>query len=256
MLLLDEDREFIVYPSWAKLPYAWDRLPGLLWNPKKSGFLTPASYGGYPVASPRLDYLDGPAGGGVIVVNKPPEERWLGRFVLGSHANLRVPGGRALAPGDPFGGLVKYVEPFDNPPEVQFGLRRRPKLYLCGATPEHAKSAGTSVFWLASLEKRQRAAANLAELPTWAQAFGLTVTELSNLPAQLQAETADWFRQPSEFDNVWFQVAGGDQSAGFHFAVLLWVALHARSVVKRLWAMHLVAQIEGHPLFRKTWHRR
>jgi hypothetical protein len=256
MLLLDKDRQFIVYPSWAKLPYTWDRLPGLLWNPKKSGFLTPAYYGDYPVAPPKIDFLDGPAGGGVIVVNKPPEERWLGGLVLVSHANLRVPGGRALVAVDPFGVLVTYVEPYDNPPEVQFGLCPRPKLYVCGATPEHAESAGTSVFWLASLEKRQRAASNLAEVASWAQAFGLSVTELSHIPAQLQSETSDWFQQPSEFDNVWFQVAGGDHSAGFHFAVLVWVALHARSVVKRLRAMHLVAQIEGRPLFRKTWHRR
>jgi hypothetical protein len=135
-------------------------------------------------------------------------------------------------------------------------LRPRPKLYLCGATPEHAESAGTSVFWLASLEKRQRALSDLNEVPRWAEAFGLSVTALSGIPAPLQSETSDWFRQPSEFDNVWLQVAGGDTSAGFHFGVLVYVALHARSVVKRLRAMHLVAQIEGKPLFRKTWHRR
>lgn len=256
MLLLDQDREFIVYPSWAKLPYSWERLPGLLWNPRKSGFLTPANYGDYPVAPPKMDFLDGPTGGGVIVVNKQREERWLGGLVLVSHANLCLPGGRALVAVDPFGVLVTYLEPYENPPEVQFGLRPRPKLYLCGATPEHADSAGASVFWLASLEKRQRRSSNLAEVPRWAQAFGFSVTELATIPPQLQCETSDWFRQPSEFDNVWFQVVGDGNSAGYHFAVLVWVALHARSVVKQLRAMHLVAQIEGQPLFRKTWHRR
>jgi len=140
-------------------------------------------------------------------------------------------------------------------PKVQVGLRPRPKLYLCGTTPEHAEPAGASVFWLASLEKRRRSS-NLAEVPGWAQAFGLSVTELAQIPPQLQSETSDWFRPPSEFDNVWFQVTGADDSAGFHFAVLVWVALHARSVVKPLRAMHLVARIEGRPLFRKTWHRR
>ena len=44
MLQLDADREFIVYPSWADLPYTWERLPGLLWNPRKSGFLADGYY--------------------------------------------------------------------------------------------------------------------------------------------------------------------------------------------------------------------
>jgi hypothetical protein len=256
MLVLDKDREFIVYPSWAKLPYAWDRLPGLLWNPKKSGFLPNAYYADYPVTPPKMHFLDGSAGGGVIVVHKLRDERWLGGLVLVSHANRRIPNGRALVASDPFGGLVTYLEPYDNPPEVQVGIRARPKLYLCGATPEHAESAGTSVFWLASLEKRRRTSSDLTEVPRWARPFGLSVTVLSGMPDQLQSETSDWFRQPPEFEDLWFQVAGGDNSAGFHFGVLVYVALHARSVVKRLRAMHLVAQIEGKPLFRKTWHRR
>jgi hypothetical protein len=256
MLYLDEDREFIVYPSWAKLPYTWDRLPGILWNPKKSGFLPVGNYSDYPIAQPKIDFHDGPAGGGVIEVHKLRDERWMGGLVLVAEANRCIPGGRALVPVDPFGLLVTYLEPYENPPEVQLGLRSRPKLYVCGATPEHAGSAGDSVFWLASLEKRQRSAPGLTDVPAWAEGFGLSVTQLSDMPAQLQSETADWFRQPSEFENVWFQIEGGDRSAGFHFAVVTWVALHARSIVKRLRAMHLVASIQGQPLFRKTWHRR
>jgi len=256
MLTLDNDREFVVYPSWAKLPYAWNRLPGLLWNPKKSGFLGDGYFSDYPMKPPKMDFLDGPAGGGVIVVNKPRDERWLGGLVLVSHANRCIPNGRALVASDPFGLVVTYLEPYEDPPEVQLGLRPRPKLYLCGATPEHAESAGTSIFWLASLEKRRRARSDLAEVPRWASAFGLSVTVLAGVPEQLRAETTDWFLEPAEFDYVWFQVASSDRSAGYHFAVLVYVALHARSVVKPLRAMHLVADIEGRPLFRKTWHRR
>jgi hypothetical protein len=106
MLVLDNDREFIVYPSWAKLPYTWDRLRGVLWNPKKSGFLPRANYADYPIAAPKMDFLGGSAGGGVIVVNKVRDERWLGGLVLVSHANRRIPTGRALVASDPFGGLV------------------------------------------------------------------------------------------------------------------------------------------------------
>ena len=256
MLHLDTNREFVVYPSWADLPYTWERLPGLLWNPRKSGFLADGYYADFLLKPPKVDYLDGPGGGGVIVVHKRGQERWLGHLVLCSHANIRVPSGRALANGDPFGALVTYVEPYQFPPEVEIGLKPKPKLYVCGVTPEHAASAGTAVYWLASLKKGKRGPAKLTEIPGWAAAFGLTVTELPSVPERLRSETADWFRDPSEFDNVWFEVSGRDDLAGWHFAVLMCVALHARSVVKRLWAMHLVADLDGRPLNRKMWHAR
>jgi hypothetical protein len=256
MLTLDRDREFYVYPSWAELPYTWERLPGLLWNPRKSGFLQGDYFADFPLTPPRIEYLDGPGGNGVIVVHKQREERWLGVLVLCSHANIRLPSGRALIPEDPFGVLVTYLEPYDNPLEVSLGLRPKPKLYLCGATPEHAASAGNSVYWLASLDKRKRNSSTLAEVPRWASSFGLSVTELPGIPEQLRSETSDWFVQPAEFDQVWFHVSGGDTSAGFHFAVLVYIAFLARSTVKRLYAMHLVADIEGQPRYRKTWHRR
>src|SRR5262249_599215 len=185
----------------------------------------------YPIKPPKMDFLDGPAGGGVIVVNKQRDERWLGGLVLVSHANLCIPNGRALVASDPFGMDITYLEPYENTPEVQLGLRPRPKLDLCGATPEHAESAGTSIFWLASLEKRRRARSGLDEVPHWASALGLSVTVLASIPEQLRAETTDWFLEPAEFDNVWFQVVSSDRSAGFHFAVLVYIALHARSVV-------------------------
>lgn len=271
MLTLDTDRQFIVYPSWANLPYAWDRLPEILSDPKNSGFLQAPVHRDYPIPPPRIDYLNGPAGGGVIVVHQTrhrlpadidnpalalPVNQWLGTLVLVSEANLREPNGRALVPSDPFGSLVTYLEPYEYPAEVQLGLRSRPKLYLCAATPEHAESAGTSVFWLTSLERRKRRPSALAEIRGWALAFGLCIMELSETPDRLRLETADWFGSPPAFDDMWYEVSGDGSSAGFHFAVLVYLALHARSVIKQLRAMHLVANIEGQPLFRKTWHRR
>jgi hypothetical protein len=271
MLTLEKDREYIVYPSWAKFPYSWDRLPEILSDPRKSGFMPANPCRDYPTIVPRIEYLDGPAGGGVIVVHQPRHPKpldidhpvaasavnqWWGTQVLVSEANLRLPGGRALVTADPFSWLVTYLEPYENPPEAQLGLRPRPKLYICGATPEHAESAGNSVFWLASLEKRKRKSSALAEIPGWASAFGLFVTELPESPEQLRIETTTWFRDSPEFDDVWYQVSSKESSAGFHFAILVYIALHARSVVKNLRAMHLVGNIEGKPQFRKTWHRR
>ena len=270
MLTLDKDRQFIVYPSWANLPYAWDRLPEILRDPKKSGFLQAPVLRQYPVPPPRIDYLNGPAGGGIIVVHQTrrsqpadpddaalelPANQWLGTLVLASEANLREPNGRALVSEDPFRSLVTYLEPYEYPAEVGLGLRPRTKLYLCAATPEHAASAGASIFWLASLERRKRRPSALAEIIGWALPFGLRVTELSEIPERLRPETADWFGSPPAFDDMWYEVSSDGSSAGFHFAVLVYVALHARSVVKQLRSMHLVANIEGQPLFRKTWHR-
>jgi hypothetical protein len=269
MLRLENDRQYLVYPSWAVLPYRWENLPQLLANPKASGFL----HGNIPddrwSNSHRIEYLNGPTGGGVITVhqtrNRPPPDpdnptrslpvnRWLGSLVLASEANLRIPNGCGLA-GDSFGPLVTYLEPYPQFEEVSLGLREKPKLYLCAATPEHAETAGESVYWLASLDRRKRRP-DLGEVPGWAAAFGLTLTEVADLTAALRAETAAWFLEPSAFDNVWWQVTGGPRLAGWHFAVLVWLALHARSVVKPLRAMHLVARIEGQPRFRRTWARR
>src|ERR1700722_9938034 len=116
MLTLDKDRQFIVYPSWANFPYAWDRLPELLSDPKNSGFLQTPVHRDYPNPPPRIDYLNGPAGGGVIVVHQSrhrqptdidnpalalPVNQWLGTLVLVSEANLCEPNGRALVPADP-----------------------------------------------------------------------------------------------------------------------------------------------------------
>jgi hypothetical protein len=251
MLTLDRDREYFVYPSWADLPYSWDRLPALLSDPKNSGFLSPGRYADYPTQPPRVDFLAGAAGGGVIAAYTPPGERWLGALVLVSRANALIPSGRALVPADPFGPLVTYLEPRED----RIGPRTRPKLYLCGATPEHAAAAGPEVYWLASVE-RGRGRADLSGVPAWATAFGLSVHECPDVPDDLRAETTDWFVQPGEFDPTWFRVSGGGERAGFHFAALVYVALHARSVTKRLHAIHLVADIEGRPNFRKTWHRR
>jgi hypothetical protein len=269
MLTLDKDRQFIVYPSWVNLPYPWDYLPEILSDPGKSGFLPANIPRAFPTPPPQIDYLNGPAGGGIIVVHQPrhrpapdidnpalafPVSQWLGTLVLVSEANLRTPNGCGLA--GPFASLVTYLEPYEYPEEVQLGLRPRPKLYLCATTPEHVASAGTSIFWLAALERRKRRPPALAELPGWASAFGLSVAELEDIPERLRSETAGWFGDPPAFDDVWYQVSGGGNSVGFHFAVLVYLALHTRSVVKPLQAMHLVANIEGGPLYRKTWHRR
>ena len=169
MLTLDKDRQFIVYPSWANLPYAWDRLPEILRDPKKSGFLQAPVLRQYPVPPPRIDYLNGPAGGGIIVVHQTrrsqpadpdnaalelPANQWLGTLVLASEANLRSPMAAPRVSEDPFRSLVTYLEPYEYPAEVGLGLRPRTKLYLCAATPEHAASAGASIFWLATLERR------------------------------------------------------------------------------------------------------
>jgi hypothetical protein len=75
-------------------------------------------------------------------------------------------------------------------------------------------------------------------------------------PSDLPTETAGWFTN-TEYESAWFEVAGDGDGIGFHFAVVVYIGQHLRSIAgPRVDAMHIVAQIEGKPNPRRTWNRK
>jgi hypothetical protein len=257
MLHSERERLYYVYPSWAKLSYSWGNLPGILWNPRRSGYLDqPDKYLDFPLAPPSVDYFDGPEAGGIITLDLPENGRWLGALVLSREATLCRPPG--IPPGwqvDLFGAQVSYLEPRGSLEDI-IVHQREPKLYLCGATPEHAAAAESRVYWVAVYTQAAKPLKGLDLLGGWAGAFDLELTSLASPPEALRKETAPWFVDPS-FSVSWYQVDGGGTGVGWHLAVLLCMALHWRRVAgKRLHALHLVADIEGRLNFRRSWARR
>jgi hypothetical protein len=254
MLRREPDTVYYVYPSWAKLTYGWEALPGLLWNPLRSGYVDPRNVSrAGPFVSPHIDYYDGPEGGGIIAVELDPDDRWLGASVLRSEANLCSPPG--IRPGpmlDSFGGRVFYIEPMRAMGTVEQFLRT-PRVYCCSVTPEHASAAADRVYWLMVFEKGDRSLRGLDQMPGWAAAFSAELRVVREPPAELRSETESWVLNPLHA-TLWYQVSGGGECVGWQLAVALWNGLHLRRVAgKRLRSLHVVASIEGEPHFRPEW---
>lgn len=257
MLLSESNCSYIVYPSWAKFSYRWEDLPGILWNPRKSGFLNPTDpYADFPLAAPRIEYIEGPVGGGILRVEVGYRERWLGALVLTQEADFKNPPG--LPPGgriDGFDADVRYIEPSESLAS-QFGLEKAPRLYLCLASPEHADAAGENVYWMLSYVKGIRELRGLFHLERWAESLGRSLTRLTRIPEALEAETSPWFLDET-LTVAWYEVGGASERTGYEFALVLYSALALRKQSgRRLHAMHLVASIEGQPAFRRDWHNR
>ncbi len=205
---------------------------------------------GWPAPDQPFDLLPGPAGGGIVVAHTGPGRNWRPSLILVREANARPANGLALRTGA-FHARVTYLEPHKEP-----WRGPRQQLYVCPATPEHLEGDSRSVYWVIAHRRGRGTLKGLAELPGWSEAFGLRATALSETPAHLRGETASWFLEP-DVEARWYHVVGGGDRSGFHFAVLLYLALHFRKVAgSRLQAMHLVANIDGKPNNRKHWARR
>src|SRR3954454_19836303 len=66
------DRYFI-FPSWARLTFAWKELPDLFPCPKKYGLgpeMKKSAELGYSVSRDDHRFIDGPEGGGLIVAKR------------------------------------------------------------------------------------------------------------------------------------------------------------------------------------------
>ncbi len=250
------DKHYIIDPSWAKTEYRWEDLPRLLADPLASGYLhkaqDPDYYWrcGYSKTIQPFTLTDGPCGGGIIMwegVEYAHHQRWLPGCVLHNQANLRHVNGMNL--------IEKWFDPGVTVMEPHGGgtypVRRGD--YRCGASTEHAEAAGESVFWVVCTTKEASKIKQLQSLPTWAKAFGLDVVPRPAPPPGVEAESDPWFPNP-DHQRIWYEVIGGGDEVGFHFAVLVYLGYHMRWVAgKCLFSVHLIADIEGKPNCRYLW---
>jgi len=268
MLHAEQTRYYYIHPSWLDLPHCWEDWERLFADPLRSGYLDETDFiyirQGYYTSSARpVQLLDGPAGGGIIVVPRWPDPedpsliapgpRWLGELIIRKYADMCQPPGTALAPQRT--ARVAYLEPKDDPGLRLLGVAPRAKVYVCAATLEHVDS-DPGVYWLIDAQPAKRMASVLKQVPQIAQHFGLDVTALPGRPEALREETLSWFSDP-EAPRAWFRVVSDADGAGFHFAVLVYVGLHLRKVGGRgVRSVHLVSQIEGKPNARRGWGRK
>ena len=253
-----KNKNYIVYPSWVETEFRWEDLPGLLADPFASGYLesnrSMEFYWdlGYPRMPQPFALKDGPCGGGIIMWEGEPHPdrglRWLPMVILWSQANLRLPNGMDVIYKS-FDAQVVVVEPHGG------GVPVRQKDYRCGASTEHAEEAGESVFWVLCTTKEASKIKGLELLPTWAKGYELDVVPLPEPPPLIAAESNSWFPNP-DHHRIWYEVKGGSDEVGSHFAALVYLAYHLRWVAgKSVFSMHLVADIEGKPNCRHLWKR-
>jgi hypothetical protein len=259
MLHKEPFHNYIAYPSWANPSYCWSDLPRLLADPIGSGYLEPGrslEYYlslGFPRDPQPYRLVNGPVGGGIIMWEGDPLAgggwKWLPIAILGSEANLRVPPGMENIFASS-GVQVVAIEPWSIP------FERKSRIYRCGASTEHADSAGDSIYWILCTRGAVERIKRVREISSIAAGFELQATPLSQVPDALLAETAPWFSD-APHSRTWFEVKGGGDGLGYHFAVLVYVAYHLRWVAgPKVLSVHLVANIEGKPNARRDWSTR
>ena len=263
MLVRETERNFVVYPSWAELEAKWEDLPRLFADPLKSGFIEPNfdfRRFGYPEHMQPHELFDGAEGGGIVLWRgEPSRGRWLPLSILHGGANLREPNGVRgnLSLGSPHDPSVCFLEPYDDP-ILRLAAGKKPRIFDPGLSFEHADSAGDTVYWIVRHRRnkgKRRELAGLRQIADWARAFRVGVEQVTDVPAEVQAETAPWFTNP-ENESTWFTVSGLDNGLGYHFAVVVYIGNALKSLAGRaMGSMHLIAQIEGRPNFLHRWNR-
>lgn len=257
MLKHDDELSYFVYPSWAKLAYRWDELPRAMARPLEYGRFQPGfdpQAFGYP-AEPQAYRLErGPRGGGIVIVNARKGERWLAARVLGLDANIRSPDAVLSMQGDSFASRVLYVEPYESAsPFAGVPVQR---LHVCGASPEHLDSAGGAVYWVLGHSRGRAELPEQQEVVEVGREFGLGVSLVGATPISVKAEAEPMFANQA-IHYVWYEVVGKTDSAGHHFAWLLYTALHMKALIgQHMRVMHLCAAIEGRPRAREFWAKR
>lgn len=195
-------------------------------------------------------------GGGILAVPNaiPLQERYLSATDDG-HFGLKAVYGMVL--GNEAGKtLTNYVccVQQDRPPAfaVKFGAEQVPDPTVT-MTPEHLGSLGTDRILLVVPRIKRRSLKHLEQLPEWFDAFGVCV---DNSPCDVSEVLGDempqWFTDPSR-TIFGFRMSGGEDNAAWQTAVAYYVAEYWDTQVRGLQSIHVVANIEGEPCFRKNW---
>ncbi|MBN1125285.1 MAG: hypothetical protein JXA82_09770 [Sedimentisphaerales bacterium] len=264
MLTIEENKKFLIFPSWLNVAYTWEDIPAIIQDPFKHNLAWKYNYTkeeiegyGYSFDVP-VDILNGPCGGGILVQHPPKGKAWAvrGALTFDKGADIRSP--QYL---ESYGREFRYnklnvahlehrahagsLYRFDKPP-------KNPMLYC---SVEHTDCLiDSEMYWLVTGRSPGKSEM-LYELPTWAKAFDVDLKIVSKVDSALEEFIKSWV--PDKLKHVWLRLTSNNRGLGFHFAVLMYFGFHLATTEKRrMKSMHLLADIEGEPkLFsnRKDW---
>jgi hypothetical protein len=250
MLKVNNNYRYCLFPSWAELGFKWEQLDDILKHPLKHGLLDRndikwlRSKNRYPPVTPPYELIEGPAGGGIIKCDETDLEQPTLVYLLLSKTTSFVP-----PPGMPPRGMANApdITVLEARADLSLRLGRRlPVNQYCRVSPEHVNSAGDSVYWLFNFKSGRTPPKGLETLPRLAAEFGCMVEAIEK-SASFMGEDSSSLASLGE-EQVWLRVTSGSTSANLHFTILVYLALHLRSVARRrLESAHLVAAIEGEP---------
>jgi len=249
----ENERRYIVFPSWLQPTYKWEDLTEIISNPLKYDDNARLNYSledfvemGYPKDIQPFELLKGPVGGGMIVVHAGLYERWLpvGALTFDKGIDICKPQGMFYEECN-----VSYLEHCHNPGSLACAQKKM-KNYSLGASAEHIKSMADRIFWVfgyKSYKRGNREIRGISDVTDYGRHFGLEVKRLSEVPKPILNETANWL-DIKDLSYVWFDVKGGGKGFGLHFAILLYIGYHLCSVGgPRMGYAHLLTSIEGEP---------
>jgi hypothetical protein len=139
---------------------------------------------------------------------------------------------------------------------VRFGLAERVPEPSVKVTAEHAGCLGGERILLVVPKANRKSLKLLDQLPRWFDAFGVAIEgPLPEVPAGLREEMGDWFGDPDR-PMLAFRMTGGEANAAWQLAIIYYIAEYWDTHARGLDTVHLVADIEGHPNFRRNWTSR
>ena len=98
MLKIETNKKYLIFPSWLKIAYSWKDIPAMIEDPLKydesAKWDTKEKLEGYGYYfAGRVDLLNGPCGGGIMVPYLPAGKRWGldGALTFDKGADIRYP---------------------------------------------------------------------------------------------------------------------------------------------------------------------
>lgn len=261
MLEYDRFTQYMIYPSWANFWYEWKDVSLMLKDPLKTGFFVPEDFEREPeilegkIPSRDYELIDGPAGGGIIVIPlfKRNATTACGLEWKGINSILFKPSETEIQVSSIFGlpsnSGVLYMKPHAPSFLVKHGILKRPKAYDLFGTFEHVESADKSLYASVVLykSKRQFSKKYVDVLTSTACSLGLSLTPLDDIPPSIFAEKPHWCSGQDRI-YIWFKVHTECKTVQRIFAMLYYCGLHLRKVFgKGLRGIMLAAKIETKP---------
>lgn len=143
----------------------------------------------------------------------------------------------------------------DRPPAcaVKAGLAEFVPEMTVAVTVEHLDALAERRFLLVVPRARRRSLEAMDRLPDWFHAFGISVAPpCSETLPTLRQEMRDWFDDPGRLMHA-LPMTGGEEDAAWQLAAVCYVAQHWETKARGLNSVHLLANVEGGPNFRKNW---